>query len=291
LLHYALSVDERESLAHLGLNDEEADRIERAIRRSRRSLFTSKTIPIIAIALIFLRAAYISTLELFSGPHGRHVPKDLAADTAIYYLVGVILLSALLLCSVSPDNQYYAFKSAFRAARKVNSALGTVPMSKQRIKLAREIRRSSGWIRQFAPKVGVGMHNRIAKIYAIRASRTAQALLYPALLGDDKELEMARSTLAVMALKIGKSRWMEIGRLDTHTESYEPLLVSRTITTSDRLISVVLVALTAIPAIPVLVDYLKLVSATLDSPDEPRSYVPNRPLSGELSALSGLVAS
>lgn len=118
----------------------------------------------------------------------------------------LVYLASLLLPRTmpapAPAHLYFAFRSLFDMAPDVDEALGTAPMSRPRVKLARKVMYSSRKIRGFAPASPGGVPNRIAREYAIQASQTVQALVYPVLLGSDAELEAFRSTLSVMALQM-----------------------------------------------------------------------------------------
>jgi len=98
---------------------------------------------------------------------------------------------------------------------------------------------------------------QIIKQEARRASKVVQDLIYPAMLGNDKELEELRSVLGKAAVEIGTSNWVKICDLAIETAQYQAVRVHRRIFKPGQLTAILIAALTAIPAIPVLISFFK----------------------------------
>ena len=248
--NFRLSASQKETLAALGVDEEGSVQIERDLRESLRTAFKSMTMLCFAVATLVALVTVTSTIVLIFDDHSGVVGRIWLAS----WLAEVILVACLYVVG-RPQRQYLAFQLAFRALRRVDGALGTLPLSGQRVSLAKAITACSWQIRKFAPIFPVSVHHRIARNCAIHARRATQALVYPALLGDDEELRAVRASLSEMVGAIGKSRWMDIQSIHPHAEGYEKISISPSFVTHGQLVTVAVVILTAVPAIPTLAGY------------------------------------
>jgi hypothetical protein len=247
---FRLSADQKETLAQLGVGDEGSLKIEQDLRESLREAFRSITMLCFAVTALVVLISLVSTIVLIFDHH-----NGVVGWIWLTSWLAQVALAVFLYIVGRPQRQYLAFQLAFRALGLVGGALGTVPLSSQRIKLAKAITACSWQIRKFAPIAPVTMHSRIARKCAVHARRQSQALVYPALLGDDEKLHAVKSALGMIVVEIGKSRWMDIQRVHTHAEEYEKILISPSFITPGQLATIAVVILTAVPAIPTLAGY------------------------------------
>ena len=242
-----LKADEKDPLAKYVTNSDELDDIKATIRRARKPYVIQLTTVFMGLVVGNV-LIYTAIFEVKST--GLNLYMNIIGLT--------IVIAALFLYKFMAPNcaQYQSFKATLEALAMVDSALGTILASKQRRDLAAALLDCSGLIRDFSRTFSFKMQTKIIKQQAIRASQIPKCLVYLAMLGNDKDLETVRSNLGQMALRIGKSDWIGIGQLTIEMDRYE-LVKSRRLWRSGLLSPITLAILTAIPAIPVLISYLK----------------------------------
>lgn len=244
----ALKADEKDPLAEYVTNSDELDGINATIRRARRPYVLQQTTLAIGIAV---------GIALIYGA----VIIELITNRSLLYafpIAWAIMIAAVFLYKFMEPRgaQYESFKATLKALAKVDSALGTILVSKQRLALAAALSACSGSILSFSRRFSFNLQTNIIRQQAIRASQIPKYLVYLAMLGNDKDLETVRSKLVQMALGIGKSDWIGIGQLTIEMGRYE-LVKSRRLWRPGLLSPITLAILTAIPAVPVLITYLK----------------------------------
>lgn len=207
---------------------------------------------LLGICFLFLSPAYVG----FFYVHAIPIKWVLIA----FGVCGYVIMAASLIPYVTyRSGAYLSFVEINKVMRKLDPALQSVPASAERMALARGLLNCSAQVRNsFGSRPGFKLHKKILRQQSIRASRIFEDLVYLAMLGDDEELERVRSVLARAILKIGTSNWIKVGDITVETDKYERVPPARfRFMSPDRLTSIILVALTAIPAIPILISALK----------------------------------
>jgi hypothetical protein len=175
------------------------------------------------------------------------------------YLLGI--LSLVVLCRVDKVAQYRSIRgmlpAVLVAASMVVSELPSPPASPERRDLARGLITCAKRIVDFSPLIVHRFEKKVIRQQAVRASEVLQNLVYPALFGSEAELESVVSTLVKAAVKVATSNWAQIGELNVGLEQYQIVKSDRRIRWASQLNAIGLAALTAIPAVPALIEYLK----------------------------------
>lgn len=174
------------------------------------------------------------------------------AGGVFLYILGLVLLMRLRYVRAT----WMAFKAMIRALSKVESTLGTNPISKERKVLARQLRRCALWVRRFHPITAFRFQDRIIKKCSIEASQVILNLILLVLLGDDDELKTVKITLESAISKLGHSKWIEIRELHAEIGHYESIIPARHNWSQDLAFQLVSVFLAAIPAIPIVVSFM-----------------------------------
>lgn len=242
---YKLTLAEKTLLEHFAAYDGELDAAESGIklagRRNARAMVSAFGVIVIGILTSYLGFFAVS-------------------DKYIFIIIGTSLNFITMFWVFSNSYRWAAdpsFLTLREALSKVDPALQTVFASAERAALARKLMQCKYQVRRFGSRPVFRLHNEIIRQQAIRASSVFQDLTYLAILGDDKELEKIRSALAKAILKIGTSDWVKVGDITVNTDNYAKVKTPRHIFNSGQLITVIIVMLTAIPALPVLISALK----------------------------------
>jgi len=204
-----------------------------------------------AISSVSLFATYASLFSITSS----FLKYSLAITGICVYTVGSIWFN----CMAYEWAVDSSFRAVLGAMQKVDAALQSAYASPPRAALASELLKCAKRIRFFGSRPGFRLHMQIIKQEARRASKVLRDLIYPAMLGNDKELEELRSVLGKAAVEIGTSNWVKVCDLAMETGQYQADQIHRRIFSSGRLTAILILALTAIPAIPILVSFFKIM--------------------------------
>jgi hypothetical protein len=243
-----LRPEERILFAEFVEYDGELDFVESAIKLANRRLWRYNCVAF-AIAAIFLSAVYVGLLA--------PIPVFAKLVLIIGGICGYIPALAWSYSSKYKWGVYNAFQAMLMAIRKVDPALKSVFASDERTALAKQLLKCTTEVRSFGSRPPFRLHKKIIRQQAIRASRVLQDLVYPAILGNDRELKIVKSILVKAAFEIARSNWVKIGELTVETGHYQAVRPPRQVFRSGQLTTILVVALTAIPAIPILISSLK----------------------------------
>lgn len=97
---------------------------------------------------------------------------------------------------------YPSFQAILVAIRKVDPALKSVFASDERTALAKQLLKCTTGVRSFGSRPPLRLHKKIIRQQAISASTVLQDLVYPAMLGNDRELKVVKSILVKLLLKL-----------------------------------------------------------------------------------------
>jgi hypothetical protein len=212
---------------------------------------------------LYLRDLYYSHLKQII--HLRHVSVPpyfvilvkssipLAVGGTLLYLIGIFWFFALR----RTESPYRLLTALLNAIEKVDPAKGSLLASDKRTVLASQLLECAKRAEYFGPWVGRKLNLQVIRQQAVRASQVFRNCVYPALLGSDVELDAVKTVLAKATLKVGVLDWVKIGKLSIDIGQYEIIPAGKRGWWSRQLAPITLAALTAIPAIPVLVSLLK----------------------------------
>lgn len=146
-----------------------------------------------------------------------------------------------------------------RAIKVVGPAVGTQLVSDERRVLSRQLLECAKRVDYCGPWVAHRLDSKVIRQQADLANQVLLHCVYPALLGSDVELNAIEEVLAKAALKVCAcvTGWVTIGELTVEVEHYKVLPTAWLRRWTNQLGPIALAALTAIPAIPVLIDLLK----------------------------------
>ena len=191
------------------------------------------------------------------------IAKSVTDSRSVYFTIS--FLGAALTALVPFWGYFMRYKTAtyplflalHKALWKLEPAAQSPFASAERVALAKQLLNCRASVRSFGSRPATRLCSKIIRQQAIRASNVFQDLVYLALLGEYTEFEQIRSFLAQAFLKIGTSNWVRIGDMTVDTEKYQRVKPPRRVFNSERIITFIIVVLTAIPALPVLIAALK----------------------------------
>jgi hypothetical protein len=244
---WSLKRDERELLSKFVQSEQEIDDIELALKPGLAFWWK-----IAGCTSMIFAGVIIGEIGLFFVLNGV-TSHTVDAGGIIVLIIGICLYISGIILGIRL-RQFQAptrtFKVMIRALPKVDSALGTTPISKERKALARQLRRCARRFRYFRPFPALTFQEKVINKCAVESSRVIRNLILLTLLGNDDELRVVRMTLETAILKIGTSKWVEIKGLPVDIGQYHLIIPAR----RGRAVAgpFTLAVLTAIPAIPVL---------------------------------------
>ena len=172
----------------------------------------------------------------------------------LLYLLGIFWIYAIRRI----EAQYRLLIALLRAIDLVDCPiLRSSPASEPRKRLARQLLECAKRVSYLGPWAARKLDCKVIRQQTVRASQVLCYCVYPALLGDDDEIIAIQTVLAKAALKVGVGNWVEIGELTIEVSRYEIIPAVKRHRWWSQLDPIGLAALTAIPAIPVVVSLLK----------------------------------
>jgi len=214
---------------------------------------------------LYLRDLYYSHLKQLNHlRHHAHLPSyigilvkssiPLAVAGTILHLLGIFWFFKLR----HSEAQYRLLIALLYAIEKARKAKGSLLASHNRALLAWQLLECAKRAEYFGPwVVGRNLGLQVIRQQAVRANQVFRNCVYPALLGSDVELDAIVTVLAKATLKVRVLDWVKIGKLSIDIGQYEIIPAGKRRWWSRQLGPITLAALTAIPAIPVLVSLLK----------------------------------
>lgn len=239
---------ERILFAEFAEYDGELDCVESAMKLARRRLwrYNYASLGMNAVCVSAIYAGLLASIPI--------------SAKLILIIAGVCAYISVLAWAFSSKYKwgvYPSFQAILVAIRKVDPALKSVFASDERTALAKQLLKCTTEVRSFGSRPPLRLHKKIIRQQAISASKVLQDLVYPAILGNDRELKVVKSILVKAAFEIATSNWVKIGELTVGTGHYQTVRLPRQAFRSGQLTTIVVVALTAIPAIPILISSLK----------------------------------
>lgn len=244
----SLSQKEKAQLAELGQNSHQILAIELEVKRN--SLAVGRQLIVeIAAALNYL--LFNIGFHVTINKTGNQIPVwggVLAVGGGSVFVALFIVLATtprIWLAAV-------ALKILLQALPQIDSALQTLPVSKERRTVARKLNVGAKRIRQIGPAFSVGFSRKIVKVCAEEASCELRQLVILVLFDSLDDSRYLKSTAESAVLAIASGRWPEIRKLAVKIGSYSSLTPSRRLR-GEAALPIILAVLTAIPAIPVLI--------------------------------------
>lgn len=212
-------------------------------------------------ALIVLVGLVVLLLDAGRGDF-RHHPEILSGAglsvTAYYFL---LILTVMPPSRRRAVTQYVALRRILRAVAWLDRAFPAAPeatsppATASRVILARLLLKCADAMYKFSPRVVRKLDGKILRGEAIRAAQVFRNLVRPALLGGDEAHALIKDTLMKAALCIGTWNWVRVGDLNVG-DGGEVSRSARRAAWAAQAWPITMAALTAIPAIPVLLVYL-----------------------------------
>ena len=244
--------DEKKLISDLIETDKQFSGIESALRRARRRFILQLSFLLIVL-FAGLAAAYIGGFTFLIDKSDQTKVPARSLPLLIVGLCIIILAYTSIPLFRTSRAQHVSFHAILPAVKKVDAALLTIPLSRERRALAQKLLNCASCINWFAPPLPRRLDKRIQQRQARQASDVVRNLVYPAILGSDKGLREIKGVLSQAAFMIGVSRWAEIGSLARTTDEYGPLKSTIQTKRSIPIVTITLAVFAAIPTIPALV--------------------------------------
>ena len=154
-----------------------------------------------------------------------------------------------------------AMRRIVECLNSADSAQGTLPGSRERIKLARHLNTCSKAMEIFAHGPwDIRFTSRILRMRARKLNQLVRDLSYPALLGGRRDLNSIKAKLGRMAYMIAINNWADIVIEVPTDNSYERVRGAKLSATLSAF-NFTFVAMAALPAIPIIVQALRSIAS------------------------------
>jgi hypothetical protein len=213
----ALPPDQKAYLIEVAGSEERISAIEKRIQNTARRYRRAEVLSLV-VGLFVGIAAIGAVANYFMKYHPSVLNSNLAPPLLIILTAyPAISLTAYIGFRSSPE--YRTFRALVTCISTVDKAVGKAYASKERKKLASQVLWSARAMRSYRPLVPIRMHKRLMSREAIRASQTLKELVYPAMLGTDRELRDVKRDLARAAISVGTTNWAQVAGVKDITVS------------------------------------------------------------------------
>jgi hypothetical protein len=147
-------------------------------------------------------------------------PSTTVTAIISYGLMIIFLISLWIVRKSSP--QALTYSRLVDSIYALNKAAedGSAAASRKRQDLGKRLLKCAATMRTFRPLLPLRLHKRIMSQEAIRGSQALKTLVYPAMLGSDKELQQIKELVARAAIRVGTENWVQVGDLKAEVEDY-----------------------------------------------------------------------